>query len=417
MWSSEVVGDDGKPPLWHTLLYVPLVTLGSLVAILFSPVGDAVAASRGWSMLVLLVTLSTMLGACALLFWRHVLPIPLAIGSALLPVVLPVGNSLALLTLATLLGRRRGPAVWWVAGLTTLTSALVVRRDAAATPNSASLIRTLFAPTGTPPMATTPVPETASLVLIVLGIGISIGSGLLVRAMRLSRVAGDRVQAEQRISSRLGDEVARRVERERIAREVHDVMGHRLSIIALHAGVLEGVSAASGDSDPRVRQSAHLVRESASAAVEDLHSLLDLLREPLGTEPPPLPLSQLPQVVNESAEAGQVVASSIFIEDADSADPALSRAVHRIVQEVLTNARKHAPGQPVTLAVTGSASRGITLDAMNPLPADTSIPPGVPRGLVGLTERVELLGGTLRHGPYREGTVFRVHVELPWRAA
>ena len=116
-----------------------------------------------------------------------------------------------------------------------------------------------------------------------------------------------------------------------------------------------------------------------------------------------------------SVQAGQAVVSSIFVEDADRADPNLSRAVHRIVQEILTNARRHAPGQTVTLAVSGSPTSGIVVDATNPMPPGaTSTPQGSLRGLAGLAERVELLGGTLHHGVDRSATVFHVHAELPW---
>ena len=410
------MGDGAAPPVWRSLLHALLVCLGSLVSMVFSPVGHATTNSENWGALVVLVTTGVVLGACVLLFWRQRFPFTLAIGAALVPLVLPIGNTLAFITLAALVGRRKGPAVWWTAGLTAFTSCVVVVRDSLATPDAASLTRTLLAPEGTPPTATTPVSVAMVALLATLGIGVSLGSGLLVRAVRTSRQATTSAQTERRISSRLGDEVARSAERERIAREVHDVMGHRLSIIALHAGALEGAARASGEGDPRVRESAHLVRESAAAAVDDLHSLLDLLRGPAGTEPPPLPLAQLPRVVEEAVRAGQVVASSVFVEDADRADPALSRAVHRIVQEALTNARKHAPGQMVTLSVSGSPSGGVSIDVVNPLPPGvTDSPPGPLGGLVGLSERVELLGGTLAQGVDRDATVFHLHVELPWR--
>lgn len=416
MWSSEVVGEGGAPPVWRSLLYCLLVFLGSTVSFAFSPTALAAQAGSNWGVLVSLAGFLVTLGACVALFWRHRFPFVLAVASALVPLALPIGNTLAFVALAALLGRRRGPATWWAAGLTGLTSVVVVLRDAAASPNGASLLKTVFAPRGAAESADTPAPVLAVVVFAALGIALAVGAGLLVRAGRVSRAATEDVAEERQISTRLGDEVARSAERERIAREVHDVMGHRLSIIALHAGVLESASRASTGADPRVSESAHLVRESAVAAVDDLHSLLDLLREPAGSEPPSLPLTELPRVVAESVQAGQVIASSIFIQDAEAADPNLSRAVHRIVQEILTNARKHAPGQTVTLTVTGSPADGIVIDATNPLPTGaTSSPQGALRGLAGLAERVELVGGTLRHGVDRGGSVFHVHATLPWR--
>lgn len=415
MWRSEAIGPEVRPPLWRTVAYALLAFLASTVSAVFSPVGLATTEERDWGVLMALLALVVTVGGCAALFWRHRFPLALAVVTAVVPLVLPVGNTLAFIALASMLGRRRGGATWWVVALTAFTSVTVVVRDALASPDEASLLKSLFAPRGAAAGADDPVPTVTVVVLAVLGIGLAVGSGLLVRAVRLSHAAREDVEEERQISTRLGDEVARSAERERIAREVHDVMGHRLSIIALHAGVLESAAQDTTGSDPRVRESAHLVRESAVAAVDDLHSLLALLREPSGAQPPPLPLTELPRVVAESVRAGQVIASSIFVEDADRADPTLSRAVHRIVQEILTNARKHAPGQTVTLTVTGSPAAGIVIDATNPLPPSaTSEPQGALRGLAGLAERVELLGGTLRHGVERSDTVFHVHAELPW---
>lgn len=415
MWRSEVVGSGVRPPWWRTLIYVFLAFLGSTVSFGFSPTGVATVEEQTWAVLLALVSFLVTVAGCVALFWRHRFPLALSVVAALVPLVFPLGNTFAFIALATLLARRRGPATWWAAALTTLTSVTVVVRDAMASPIGASVVKTLLAPSGTPTDVDIEVPYWAVVVFAALGIGIAVGLGLLVRAMRMSHEAREDVEEERQISSRLGDEVARSSERERIAREVHDVMGHRLSIIALHAGVLESASQVSPDGDPRVRDSAHLVRESAVAAVDDLHSLLDLLREPSGAGAAPLPLTQLPQVVAESVQAGQAVVSSIFVEDADRADPNLSRAVHRIVQEILTNARRHAPGQTVTLAVSGSPTSGIVVDATNPMPPGaTSTPQGSLRGLAGLAERVELLGGTLHHGVDRSATVFHVHAELPW---
>lgn len=415
MWRSEVIGSGARPPWWRTLIYVFLAFLGSTVSFGFSPMGVATVEEQTWAVVLALVSFLVTVSGCVALFWRHRFPLVLAVLSAVVPLLLPIGNTLAFIALATMLGRRRGGATWWVVGLTALASTTVVVRDAMASPTGASVIKTFLAPQGTPADADVAVPAWVVVVVASLGLGIAVGLGLLVRAVRLSREAREDVEEERQISSRLGDEVARSTERERIAREVHDVMGHRLSIIALHAGVLESAAQDTAEGDPRVRDSAHLVRESAVAAVDDLHSLLGLLREPSGTEPPPLPLTELPRVVAESVRAGQVIASSIFVADAEGADPTLSRAVHRIVQEILTNARKHAPGETVTLTVSGSPAAGIVIDATNPIPPEVAASPqGTLRGLVGLAERVELLGGTLRHGVESSGGVFHVHAELPW---
>ena len=118
----------------------------------------------------------------------------------------------------------------------------------------------------------------------------------------------------------------------------------------------------------------------------------------------------------KSAVSQQFEAKGIFVADADKAHPSLSRAVYRIVQEVLTNARKHAPGQRVELLVNGGPSSGVVIDVRNPVVAEKgSGASGSRRGLAGVAERAELLGGQVQYGLANEGSTFRVRVELPWR--
>ena len=92
---------------------------------------------------------------------------------------------------------------------------------------------------------------------------------------------------------------------------------------------------------------------------------------------------------------------------------AAGRTVYRIVQEGLTNARKHAPGSTLTIELTGSPDDGIDVVLRNPLGFGTSVP-GAGLGLVGLTERAELRGGRLAHG--REGAAFVLRGWIPWAA-
>ncbi|MBS4469573.1 hypothetical protein KHP32_22935, partial [Cronobacter sakazakii] len=119
-------------------------------------------------------------------------------------------------------------------------------------------------------------------------------------------------------------------------------------------------------------------------------------------------------VIDESFGAGQPLNSSVFIEDADRVDPAVSRAVYRIVQELLTNAAKHAPGQTTTLRVRGNPRDGISIDATNGYIGGWAGGPSAhSRGLKGITGRVELLGDSLHYGLADD--LFHVHVDIPWR--
>jgi len=150
----------------------------------------------------------------------------------------------------------------------------------------------------------------------------------------------------------------------------------------------------------------------------DLRSLLAMLNEPLDAEPaePDLSLVDLPDMIAETVDAGAPLSSTVYVDGAEHADPALARAVYRIVQELLTNARRHAPGLPIRLDVTGGPANGMRVDARNPyVPVAGATRDG--QGLRGIAERVELLGGQLAYGLDDGGRTFRVTVDLPWRSA
>lgn len=414
MTQFELVGSQERPPIWRTLLIALLGGFASLVSMAFSPSGWATGAESNWAVLVFLAALMAMTTLVIALFWRHRYPFTLAIASSLGSVVLPLGVALPLITLAALIGRRRGPAVAATMALTGLTSLWVAIQDARAQPIGASFMKSTFGPRDVDPASNGSVSLVLVLVLLALSYGTAVAIGLLVRSQRTAADVKVGLATERETSDRLGDEAARRQERERIAREVHDVMGHRLSLLNLHAGAME----ANSGGDPRLQQSAALVRESAGAAMDDLRSLLAVLREPLGADPPELPLNRLREVISESFGAGQALSSSVFIEDAESASPTLSRAVYRIVQELLTNARKHAPQELVTLVVEGAPATGVLIDVQNAYRGGWgSAPPGASRGLAGIAERVKLLGGRFDYGLDQNGKVFRAHVELPWTTA
>lgn len=236
----------------------------------------------------------------------------------------------------------------------------------------------------------------------------AVGSvGAWIRARREEQRTRNRTAALEGQRDDTRSALGRQVERERIAREVHDTLGHRLSLLSVHAGALE--LQAQG-SDEKLATSAAVVGESARRSMDELRSLVGLLREePDGASGPAL--GDLRQVVEEALEAGDLVASTITLADVDRVDPALSRAVFRIVQELLTNARKHAPGQTVRLSVDGSQRAGIVIESANAMLGH--VPGEGGHGLSGVRERVELLGGTFTCGA--DGNLFRTRAVLPWR--
>jgi signal transduction histidine kinase len=214
-------------------------------------------------------------------------------------------------------------------------------------------------------------------------------------------------------------EEARRAERNRIAREMHDVLAHRISLLSLHAGALEFHP----DAPPaEIAKAAEVIRVSARAAQEELREVIGVLRADAQEEllePPQPTLADLTMLVDESRRAGMEVSLHTRVE-AQTLPDTLGRTVYRLVQEALTNARKHAPGQLVAIELTGDRNAGVCVSVTNRPRVGASNDGradhdqvGSGTGLIGLGERVALAGGTLRHGPLPLGG-FELAAHLPW---
>ncbi|MEV0431192.1 histidine kinase [Micromonospora sp. NPDC050495] len=262
-------------------------------------------------------------------------------------------------------------------------------------------------------------PFWATMAWSLLFIGGTVAWALFVRARRqlvLSlRDRAERAEAEQQL--RVGQ--ARQLERTRMAREMHDVLAHRISLLSLHAGALEFRP----DAPPEeVARAAGVIRASAHAALQDLREVIGVLRaEPggAGTPEPPQPtLADVPVLVAESRAAGARVSVLDEVADPAAVPAAVGRSAYRIVQEGLTNARKHAPGAVVVVRLAGGPGDGLTVEIRNPWPlgAPASAIPGTGTGLVGVAERVNLAGGRLTHGRDPDGD-FRLVAWLPWPAS
>jgi signal transduction histidine kinase len=238
---------------------------------------------------------------------------------------------------------------------------------------------------------------------------IVVAIAMLVRShRRLVRSWADRAR-EAEEGQRLRIEQARHGERERIAREMHDVLAHRISLLAVHAGALE----VRRDAPEPERAAAGVIRQCAHDALEDLRQVIGMLREPDDDHPQPT-IDDLFALVEQSREAGTTVELAVP-DDLTDMPTALGRHTYRIVQETLTNARKHAPGAPVTVSVSGAAGDGLTITAANALSRTSAgTIPGAGAGLVGLAERTHLAGGRIAHGPTAGGE-FRVEAWLPWQ--
>lgn len=237
--------------------------------------------------------------------------------------------------------------------------------------------------------------------------------GMFVRSKRqLMLSLRDRARRAE-TEAQLRAEQAQRLAREAIAREMHDVLAHRLTLLSVHAGALEFRPDAPQE---EIARAAGVIRESAHEALQDLREIIGVLRagEPDDAGRPQPTLAALDALVAESREAGMKVTLASRVSDPAAVPSSVGRTAYRIAQEALTNARKHAPGTEVTVAVTGAPGDGLVVDVRNPAPeGDVPLVPGSGQGLIGLTERATLAGGRLEHGPVADGG-FRVRAWLPW---
>jgi signal transduction histidine kinase len=185
-------------------------------------------------------------------------------------------------------------------------------------------------------------------------------------------------------------------ERAQLAREMHDVVSHQVSLIAVQAGALQVKSA-----DEESRAIATTIRRLSVTTLEELRSMVQVLRASgiRETELTPQPtLDRLDDLVS-----GSGIEAELRVERIVGLDPASERAIYRTVQEALTNVRKHAPGAAVQVAVVNWAE-GANVTVEN---APGSRPvlelPSSRHGLLGLRQRAELLGGRFEAGPTPEG--------------
>ena len=258
-------------------------------------------------------------------------------------------------------------------------------------------------------------------ILVFVGYAALVGWGTLIRANRALisslRERAERAEADQ--ARRVSE--ARTAERARMAREMHDVLAHRLSLLATYAGAL----AYRPDAPPdQVSRAAEVVRSGVHQALDELREVIGVLRDDslpdLAAASRPLPgIADLPELIGESRAAGMRIETGGAAWSAAGLPDVAGRTAYRVVQEGLTNARKHAPGEPVTVTLGGGPGAGLDVSVVNPAgpaPAGLAFPvPGSGTGLIGLTERLELAGGTLDWR--NSGGEFRLRAWLPWPEA
>ncbi len=366
--------------------FVIAVVLG--VAILIVTVDDIAEMTSGQ------VVTDAVLGAvcCVSLWWRRRWPFGVALVCILVGAISTSGSVAGLFALSSLAVHRHVRPALFVAALfvpSAVVCSIWLGRD-----NAWSVL----------------LPTTALAAA-------AVAWGMFIRARRqlvatlLDRAR--RAEADQLVRA----ERARLAERTRIAREMHDVLAHRISLVALHAGALE----VARDLPPaQVRESAALLRVTAHQALEELRDVIGVLREDNGQERPstvPQPtLADIPRLVEETRRSGARIDFEMQVDGAAAAPGPLGRDAYRIVQEALTNVSKHARGTLAQVRVAGAPNHGLHVSIRNPSAVgalDRQPLPGSGTGLLGLQERVTLANGVLVHGPDASGD-FVVEADLPW---
>ncbi len=308
--------------------------------------------------------------------FRRRWPLPVAVGSSVLTAVSATATgpaALAMMSLATGLNTRR-----------ILIAALV--NVAAAIVNTTVVLGGDLS-------------EPDELVGVLVPLAAMIGWGMYVGVHRdlvgNLRLRAERAEAEQEFHAR----EARATERTRIAREMHDVVAHRISQVSMRAGALAFRSDLPAD---EMRVESEVIRDAANEALRELRSVLHVLRDPASGElvdPPQPTYADIARLIDGARTAGTEVTFVDSVTEPVSNET--GRTIYRVVQEGVTNARKHAPRAVISVEIDNAPdheSEMVVVCIVNDLVDAASAPPGSGLGLLGISERVALAGGRFEHG-------------------
>lgn len=350
-------------------------------------------------------------GVSAMVIVRNRYPVALTVVAATFALVFPADAFAALVGLSCVVATRpRRHAIVATAAVSAVTVVAVLR----------DFLRPaqfqVFVPT-TPGTDAQPLEWWFYAIVAITALAFAVGAGLYRRtSVHLGQVQEQSTRSAQ-TTAELRSELTRQEERDLIAREVHDTLAHRLSLVSLHSGALEMAAR----EHPELQAFAHEVQSNAHRSLEDLRGLIGVLRDPASRRtdgsgvPATVTLEDLSELLSASRKAGSQMVATVLISDSSSASAPLTHAAYRVVQEALTNIHKHAPSAPIDVDLTASAAAGVRVLVSNPIAAGSGPAiPGAGAGIAGIHERARLLGGRSWIGPH-EGR-FVVDVWLPWHA-
>ncbi|MFC4011185.1 sensor histidine kinase [Nonomuraea purpurea] len=376
---------------------VPLLFFGGMSYLSSMNSGDPIVSvlhgeiswDRDLALLLLLFTVMWAAGM-VLLLWRRRWPWQIAVATALLTLYSPMAGGPAYVAYASLSRHRRWGQIVPVALLTWL------------------------CPTAQMFWAGEDDPQRIySVTSVTLITGLAIIGSITVLGFYLGErtdMAALRQQAE--LAAQLHRiEQTRLSERVKIAQEMHDVLAHRLSLLSMLAG---GLSHRADLTPEQTREAAQAIQENSHQSLNELRTVLGSLRSDGVVEGPQPSLADLDALFDEVRAAGQNVEVDDSIDGRERLPTQTGRNAYRIVQEALTNARKHAPGSRVRAELRGCPGQGLWIRVSNPAPYGLVSGPGGRLGLVGLAERTRMAGGTISHA-LQDGR-FVLQARLPWEA-
>jgi signal transduction histidine kinase len=372
----------------------------NLVAIAFGALLWAFVAEAQWDKSVYLVAVDLGLGAVTLVAmnFRRRWPLAMALVGAVTGVASTSSSGAALITFISLSTRRRWTEMLPVAAIAVAAGQLYYVFE---------------------PPQNNQGPWYVSLLFSVAFAGIAIAIGMYIGARRelLATLEDRAVRAEREQSMHVAQAQAQ--ERNRIAREMHDVLAHRMSLVAMHAGAL---AFRHNLTEEETRDAAEIIQANSHRALTDLREILGVLREAddLDGTPrnrPQPTLCDLDELIADERASGTRVSLKNELSADDDIPESIGRTAYRVVQESLTNARKHAPSTQVDVIVAGRPGGGLSVEVRNPVRvgASAATTPGAGFGLIGLAERATLAHGRFEQGRTVDGD-FVVRVWLPWAA-
>lgn len=360
------------------------------------------AASMGESPASWAIVADLLLGALAIwaMRFRHRWPRGLVVVTLVVGIFSISGAVAMVWAIAHLATRRRWPEIVALGGLHVVVSGLLSRVHFPwlPDPGATSWRDVLISVIGS-----------AVIVALVTAIGSYVGARRdLIKALH-ERAEVAEQQQELRVLQGQAEE------RNRIAREMHDVLAHRISLVSMHAGIL----AYREDLGPeQVREVAAVIQDNARQSMTELRTILGSLRqdddETSAQPDAPQPgFDDIAGLFADARLAGQRLEVTMDIKHPELLPTLVGRHCYRVVQELVTNARKHAPHARIRIEVTGAPGEGIRLSSGNPIQPGTPQLPGSGVGLIGLRERAAVLGGSMTSGLDDEGW-FTVKVWFPW---